>query len=110
MAKPTKHHGKWRIRWVDENGSRQSEVYSDFKTTNYELKKRENEVQEILQGNRSRILTSKTPGWSRLRGQPRFFKVIEVVCFFRASNLSNNFLYLKSEELKLKKLQESMLF
>ena len=22
MARPTKHYGKWRIRWVDENGVR----------------------------------------------------------------------------------------
>jgi hypothetical protein len=36
MAKPVKHHGKWRARWIDENGKRQSEVFDDFKTAAYE--------------------------------------------------------------------------
>lgn len=27
MAKPTKHRDKWRIRWADHAGKRQSEVY-----------------------------------------------------------------------------------
>ncbi len=27
MAKPTKHYGVWRIRWVDENRKRHSEVH-----------------------------------------------------------------------------------
>jgi hypothetical protein len=27
MAKPTRHRGKWRIRWIDATGKRQSEVY-----------------------------------------------------------------------------------
>jgi hypothetical protein len=30
MAKPTKHRNKWRIRWVDYAGRRQSEVYERY--------------------------------------------------------------------------------
>jgi hypothetical protein len=29
VAKPTKHREKWRIRWVDEKGERQSGVFGD---------------------------------------------------------------------------------
>jgi hypothetical protein len=29
VAKPTKHRGKWRIRWLDEKGQRQSDVFDD---------------------------------------------------------------------------------
>ena len=29
MSKPTKHYGKWRIRWVDERGERQKEREAD---------------------------------------------------------------------------------
>ncbi|MGA7120375.1 MAG: hypothetical protein WBY94_09770 [Polyangiaceae bacterium] len=31
MAKPTKHAGKWRIRWLDEHGKGQSAVFDDYK-------------------------------------------------------------------------------
>ena len=53
MSKPTKHYEKWRIRWVDENGKRHSEVFPDFKTASYQLKKNESEVEEIKQGLRA---------------------------------------------------------
>lgn len=53
MSKPTKHYEKWRIRWTDELGKRNSEVFSDFKTASYELKKRESEIEEIKQGLRA---------------------------------------------------------
>ena len=29
MAVPVRHNEKWRIRWFDENGKRQSEVYDE---------------------------------------------------------------------------------
>jgi len=31
VAKPVKHTGKWRIRWLDERGKRQSAVFDDYK-------------------------------------------------------------------------------
>jgi hypothetical protein len=31
VAKPVKHRGKWRIRWVDEHDKRQSAVFDDYK-------------------------------------------------------------------------------
>lgn len=31
MSRPIKHYGKWRIRWVDEHGQRQSAVVDDHK-------------------------------------------------------------------------------
>ncbi len=30
MAKPIRHRGKWRIRWLDADGKRQSEVFEDY--------------------------------------------------------------------------------
>jgi hypothetical protein len=30
MAKPIRHRGKWRIRWIDADGKRRSEVYADY--------------------------------------------------------------------------------
>ncbi len=29
-SKPTRHRDKWRIRWIDANGKRNSEVYDDY--------------------------------------------------------------------------------
>ncbi len=60
MAKPTKHYKKWRIRWVCEKGLRQSEVFNDFKTASYELKKRESFVQEVKLGLRIPLTSKKT--------------------------------------------------
>ncbi len=31
VGKPTRHRDKWRIRWVDDHGVRQSEVHPDYK-------------------------------------------------------------------------------
>ena len=31
MSKPVKHGDKWRIRWLDEHGKRQSDVFDDYK-------------------------------------------------------------------------------
>lgn len=60
MAKPTKHYGKWRIRWTDEKDLRLSEVFDDFKTASYELKKRESEVADIKKGLRAPTPLNKT--------------------------------------------------
>lgn len=60
MAKPTKHYDKWRIRWTDHLGKRQSEVFDDFKTASYELKKKEAEAEEVKKGLRSPAPINKT--------------------------------------------------
>lgn len=60
MAKPTKHYGTWRIRWTDENGKRRSEVFDDFKTASFELKKRESESEEVIRGQRAPAPLNKT--------------------------------------------------
>lgn len=53
MAKPIKQRDKWRIRWFDENGIRQSEVFDDYRTAQQELSRREAEATEVREGLRS---------------------------------------------------------
>lgn len=60
MAKPVKHYDKWRIRWIDEKGERQSAVFDDFKTAAYEQKKREAEAEEVKKGLRAPAPLNKT--------------------------------------------------
>lgn len=50
MARPTKHYDKWRIRWVDENGKRQSEVFDDRREASFQLQQRELEAEERRRG------------------------------------------------------------
>jgi hypothetical protein len=44
VAKPTKHGDKWRIRWVDERGKRQSAVFDDYRRAQTELSRHQVEV------------------------------------------------------------------
>jgi integrase len=53
MAKPTKHYGKWRIRWTDEHDHRQSEVFDDRREAAFQLQQRELEVEERRRGLRT---------------------------------------------------------
>ena len=53
MAKPAEHKGKWRIRWIDEKGRRQSAVFDDYKRAQTELSRRQVEVEEIKRGIRN---------------------------------------------------------
>jgi integrase len=62
MAKPTKHYGRWRIRWVDEHGRRQSAVFDDYKTAAFELRKNELEVDERRRGLRAPEPPRRTVG------------------------------------------------
>jgi hypothetical protein len=50
VAKPTKHGEKWRIRWIDENGQRQSAVFDDYGRAQTELSRQRVEVEEIKRG------------------------------------------------------------
>jgi integrase len=59
MSKPTKHYGKFRIRWKDEHDVRQSAVYDDRAQAALELRRRELEVEERRRGLRPAVLAPK---------------------------------------------------
>lgn len=60
MAKPTKHYGKWRIRWKDEHGKRHSQSFDSYSDALFELKQRELEVSEVHRGFRPVRIVDKT--------------------------------------------------
>ncbi|MBN8609630.1 MAG: site-specific integrase [Deltaproteobacteria bacterium] len=60
VAKPTKHRDKWRIRWWDERGERQSEVFDTYRDATAELARRQAEVEEIRLGLRASVPKDKT--------------------------------------------------
>jgi hypothetical protein len=62
VAKPTKHGDKWRIRWLDERGVRQSAVHDDYKVAQTELRRHQVEVEEIRRGIRNAPPPKKTCG------------------------------------------------
>ena len=62
MARPRKHHGKWRIRWVDEHRGRQSGTFDTRDEAIFAQQKHELEVKEIKRGLRGSIQPNKTVG------------------------------------------------
>jgi integrase len=50
VARPIRMRDKWRVRWFDENGVRQSAVYDDYKLAQKELSRHIVEVEEIRRG------------------------------------------------------------
>jgi len=60
MAKPTKHRDRWRIRWTDHAGKRQSEVYKRYRDAEQALRRHQIEVAEIQAGERLPIARGKT--------------------------------------------------
>jgi hypothetical protein len=60
VAKPVKHRGKWRIRWVDERGKRRSAVFDDYRRAQTELSRRQVEAEEIKRGIRNAAPPEKT--------------------------------------------------
>ena len=50
MARPIKHYGRWRIRWTDAEGRRQSETYHDKADADLALKRHEVEAEEVRRG------------------------------------------------------------
>jgi integrase len=54
VARPIKQRGKWRIRWFDQDGARQSAVFTDYRAALDELRRREAEVTEVRLGLRPR--------------------------------------------------------
>jgi integrase len=50
VPSPIKHRGKWRIRWFDATGKRQSEVHDTFKQAAHALRVHEVETADIRAG------------------------------------------------------------
>jgi hypothetical protein len=53
VSKPAKHGDKWRIRWLNEHGKRQSDVFDDYKVAQTDLRRHQVEVEEIQRGVRN---------------------------------------------------------
>ena len=51
---PVRHGKKWRIRWLDEDGHRQSEVYAHKRDATFKEQEHHREVEEIVRGLRAR--------------------------------------------------------
>ena len=60
MARPTKHRGKWRIRWIAADDTRRSEVYSERTSAVSALRRRQLEAEEIRKGLRQFEPVTKT--------------------------------------------------
>jgi len=60
MSSPVKHYGRWRIRWIDADGKRRSEVYIKHRDAELALQRHEVEAEEIRRGLRPRPLESRT--------------------------------------------------
>jgi integrase len=60
VGKPLKHRDKWRIRWLDQHGKRQSAVFDDYKRAQTELSRKQVEVEEIKRGIRNAAPPEKT--------------------------------------------------
>lgn len=60
MAKPVRHYDKWRIRWRDEYGERQSRVFDSKEDAALALKQAELHVQEIKFGITPKLAAKKT--------------------------------------------------
>lgn len=53
MARPVKQLGKWRIRWVDAEGKRHSEVLDDHADAAFKLRQHQLEIEQVRRGLRS---------------------------------------------------------
>jgi hypothetical protein len=62
VAKPTPHRDKWRVRWLDEHGKRQSAIFDEYKTAQRDLSRRLVEVEEVRRGLRNATPPDKTFG------------------------------------------------
>jgi len=50
---PQKHYGKWRARWVDHHGERQSKNFDEYRDANFFEKQKKAEVEEVKRGMRA---------------------------------------------------------
>jgi len=60
VAKPIKHRNKWRIRWLDETGRRQSAVFDSYREAERELRNRQSQVDAIVAGHSPAAPPAKT--------------------------------------------------
>src|SRR5689334_9915649 len=60
MGKPSRHRDKWRIRWFDASGHRQSEVYVDYRAAQLALASHLTRAEDIRKGLRAPDPPDKT--------------------------------------------------
>lgn len=60
MARPVRHGRGWRIRWIDAEGRRRSEVYDDNADAAFKLRQHQLEAEQVRRGLRSLDPPSKT--------------------------------------------------
>ena len=59
-ARPVKLRNKWRIRWIDADGTRQSAVYEKFGDADKALRRVQTETDQVKTGERDRPPPPKT--------------------------------------------------
>lgn len=52
-ARPTRQGDRWRIRWLDHLGNRQSDVLDTYKHADHELRRHQAEVEDVKRGLRA---------------------------------------------------------
>src|SRR5580658_5468225 len=86
MARPIKHRGKWRIRWIDSDGKRRREVFQEYGDAIRALRGRQVEADEVRAGTRAKRPEHRTFGelcdrWLETRGAAkRSAKDDESIC------------------------------
>lgn len=60
MARPVRHGRSWRIRWIDAEGRRQSEVHDDHADAVFKLRQHQLEAEQVRRGLRAPDPPSKT--------------------------------------------------
>lgn len=60
MARPVKQLGKWRIRWMDADGRRCSEVYDEHADATFKLREHQLEGEQVRRGLRAAQPPDKT--------------------------------------------------
>lgn len=59
MAKPTKHRDKWRIRWINHAGQRQSQVFDRYRDAEQALRRHQIEAADIQAGDRLPVIHAR---------------------------------------------------
>jgi len=62
VAKPIKHYGKWRVRWIDAGGKRRSATFDTYKEAEQALRRQQVEADEIRDGVRRPVQPDRTFG------------------------------------------------
>lgn len=75
-ARPTEFRGKWRIRWIDHEGKRQSDVFESYAEAERELQARQVGADEVRAGRRLPSPAHHTFGelcdyWQKHRAQSK---------------------------------------